>query len=74
MLPSRPLRQTLAHPTWIERGSKIKVMANNKPTGNSVKALARCMKQGVSGGYSREAHIQSLQDIRGFVREAFRIK
>jgi dienelactone hydrolase len=60
--------------TWIERASKIKVMEQNKPTANSRKAAARCMKRGVSGGYSREAHMQSLQDIRGFVREAFRLK
>jgi dienelactone hydrolase len=60
--------------TWIERGSKIKVTERNKPTGNSRKAVAHCMKLGVSGGYSREAHMQSLQDIRGFVREAFRLR
>jgi dienelactone hydrolase len=71
---SKCIYDEIENGTWIERGSKIKVMENNKPTGNSGKAVARCMKRGVSGGYSREAHIQSLQDIRGFVREAFRIK
>lgn len=60
--------------TWIERGSKIKVMDNNKPTGRAAEAKARCMTKGVSGGYGREAHTQSLQDIRGFVRETFRLR
>jgi dienelactone hydrolase len=60
--------------TWIERGSKIKVMDNNKPAASAAKAAARCMTKGVSGGYGREAHTQSLQDIRGFVRETFRLR
>ena len=36
------------------------------------KALAHCMTLGVSGGYSAQVRAQSMQDIRGFVREAFR--
>jgi dienelactone hydrolase len=59
--------------TWIERGSKIKVRDANKPTASAAKAVARCMTHGVSGGYSREAHAQSLQDVRRLVREAFRL-
>jgi hypothetical protein len=55
------------------RRSKITVMEGNKPTGGRAKAVARCMTRGVSGGYSREAHTQSLKDIGGFVREAFRL-
>jgi dienelactone hydrolase len=60
--------------TWVERGSKVVVMENNKPTGNSSKAVATCMTRGVSGGYSREAHLASLEDIRGFMRDALRLK
>jgi hypothetical protein len=32
------------------------------------------MTQSVSGGYSREAHAQSFDDIRGFIRDAFRLR
>ncbi len=60
--------------TWVERVSQIKVVENNKPTGNRPKALARCMTLGVSGGYNRQAHTETLQDIRTLVRDAFRLK
>jgi dienelactone hydrolase len=58
--------------TWVERGSKITVAENNRPTANAKKALAHCMTLGVSGGYNAQVRAQSMQDIRGFVREAFR--
>jgi dienelactone hydrolase len=63
----------IAKGTWIERGSKIKVVENGKPTGDAAKALARCMTRGVSGGYDREAHSESMQDVRGLLRAAFRL-
>jgi dienelactone hydrolase len=59
--------------TWVERGSKIKVREANKPTASAATAVKRCMTRGVSGGYSREAHAQSLQDIRGFLSATFRL-
>jgi len=59
---------------WVERSSKITVRENDKPTGNGPQALARCMTLGVRGGYNREVHMQSLKDIRGFIREAFQLK
>lgn len=59
--------------TWVERSSGIKVMEGNKPNGNGKKAAARCMTHGVSGGYDKQVHAQSLQDIRGAIREAFRL-
>jgi dienelactone hydrolase len=60
--------------TWVERSSKITVVDNNKRTAEAAKATAKCMTRTVSGGYSREAHAQSLDDIRGFIREAFRLR
>ena len=60
--------------TWVERASQIKVVENNKPTGNRPKALARCMTLGISGGDNRQAHTETLQDIRTLVRDAFRLK
>jgi dienelactone hydrolase len=71
---SKCVYDEIARGTWVERGSKIKIMENNKPTGNSAKARAHCMTLGVSGGYSSQAHAQSLQDIRNFMREAFRLQ
>ncbi len=59
--------------TWIERGSKIAVMENNRPTPTAKKATAHCMTLGVSGGYSAKVHAETLQDIRGFLREAFKL-
>jgi dienelactone hydrolase len=59
--------------TWVERISKIAVMQDGKRTGNSRKAQDKCMTYGVGGGYSAPAHAQSTQDIRGFVRAAFKL-
>jgi dienelactone hydrolase len=71
---SRCVYDEISSGTWIERGSRIKVMDNGKPTGNSRKASASCMTYGVSGGYNAEVRAQSMQDIRGFVREAFKLQ
>jgi dienelactone hydrolase len=60
--------------TWIERSSKIKVTENNRPTATAKSATAHCMTLGVSGGYDAAARTQSMQDIRGFVREAFKLQ
>ena len=60
--------------TWIERGSRIKVMENHKPTGNRDKALSKCMTLGVSGGYSQQVHSETLQHIRAVLRETFRLR
>lgn len=71
---SRCVYDEISPGTWVERGSRIKVMDSGKPTGNSKKASASCMTYGVSGGYNAEVRTQSMQDIRGFVREAFRLQ
>jgi dienelactone hydrolase len=60
--------------TWIERSSKIKVMENNRPTATAKSATAHCMTLGVSGGYNPETRAQSMQDIRSFVRHAFKLQ
>ncbi len=65
---SRCIYDEISSGTWVERGSRIKVVENGNPTGNSKKASASCMTHGVSGGYNAEARAQSMQDIRGFVR------
>jgi dienelactone hydrolase len=70
---SRCVYDEISAGTWVERGSRIRVMENGKPTGNSRKASASCMTYGVSGGYNAEVRAQSMQDIRGFVREAFKL-
>jgi len=57
--------------TWIERASKIKVMQDNKPTGDSVRT--HCMTLGVSGGYNSEARRESMQDIRDILRKELRL-
>ena len=50
------------------------MLDNNKRTADAGKATAKCMTHNVSGGYSREAHAQSLDDIRDFIREAFGLR
>ena len=59
--------------TWVERGSKIIVSQNGKPTASLRKAQAKCKTPGVSGGYSPEARAQSMQAIRGFLSAAFKL-
>ncbi len=70
---SKCIYDEIAPGTWAERGSQIKVMENNQPTSTAKKATARCMTLGVSGGYNAQTRAQSMRDIRGFVREAFKL-
>jgi dienelactone hydrolase len=60
--------------TWIERSSKIKVMENNKRSPTAKAATAHCTTLGVSGGYSAQTRAQSMEDVRRFVREAFKLQ
>ena len=60
--------------TWIERKSGIKVEDKGKRTGKSKDAQQRCGTLGVSGGYSRSAHEESMALIRAAIREKFELR
>ncbi|MGH6725875.1 MAG: dienelactone hydrolase family protein [Pseudolabrys sp.] len=60
--------------TWVERSSRIKIVEDNKRTGNLKKALAHCMTLGVSGGYDASTRARSLEDIRAYTRAAFHLQ
>ena len=65
---------TRFHPGPGRAGSKIKVMENNKRAATAKAATAHCTTLGVSGGYSAQTRAQSMQDVRRFVREAFKLQ
>jgi dienelactone hydrolase len=71
---SKCIYDEVAPGTWVERGSQIKIAENNRPTATAKKATAHCMTLGVSGGYNAQVRAQSMQDVRGFVREAFKLQ
>jgi dienelactone hydrolase len=58
---------------WIERGSKIVVTLNNRPTPDVRKARGRCMTHGVSGGYNANIRRQSMEAVRSAVRSEFHL-
>jgi len=71
---SKCIYDEIAPGTWAERSSGIKIVENNKRTGNIKKALAQCMTLGVSGGYDAVTRAQSLEDIRAITRAAFHLR
>lgn len=60
--------------TWIERSSKILVMDKGKRPPTAKAGIAICKTLGVSGGYNPQARAQSMDDIRRFTREAFKLQ
>jgi dienelactone hydrolase len=60
--------------TWVERTSRIVVAKAGKPTSELKDAKKRCMTLGVSGGYNREAHAQSMALVAQAIRQSLRTK
>ncbi len=71
---SKCIYDELSAGTWAERTSRIVVARAGKPTPELKDAKKRCVTLGVSGGYSREAHAQSMALVKQAIGQSLRTK